>query len=80
MTTCFEEDRDRPIGPRRITFAGAFLDMASTSDRVEVKISLPEGQNPTVFDWRVALSRKNPHRLRRRHSGLKKCCPVCVFY
>ena len=68
MTTCEEEEGDRlrsNKGPPMITFAGAFLDMAS--DRVEVKISLPEGRDPTVLDWRIALSRKNRHRLRPQH-------------
>ena len=56
------------------TFAGAFLDMGS--DRVEVKISLPEGRDPTVLDWRIALSRKNRHRL--RHSRVCKRNVPCL--
>ena len=75
MTTCVEEDPDRfskKEEPRMISFAGAFLDMAS--DRVEVTISLPEGRDPIVLDWRIALSRKNRHRLRHRQSSESVSC------
>ena len=48
--------------PRKISFAAAFFDMAS--QRVEVKLRLPEGREPTVLDWRIAIASSRKHRAR----------------
>ena len=50
--------------------------------RVEVTIHLPADREPTVLDWRVALSRKNRHCLRPLSRKNRHCMyhDVCVFY